>query len=75
MKLEIPRDAGLVAAKQIATALLEDGCCSRAEIAGSLRRGKAKVGDLEVVAQIADDFGAGARSESCLMPDAGFTDS
>jgi DNA polymerase/3'-5' exonuclease PolX len=61
MKLEIPREAGLAAAQRVAAALLEDGCCTRAEIAGSLRRLKPRVGDLEVVAQLAEEFGSGAR--------------
>lgn len=61
MKLEIPRAVAATVADRISSALVADGCCWRAVAAGSIRRQKPVVGDIEVVAELSGDFGASAR--------------
>lgn len=58
MKMAIPRAVAARAVEAVCEALLANGCATRAASAGSLRRGKATVGDIEVVAQLGEQFGA-----------------
>jgi DNA polymerase/3'-5' exonuclease PolX len=54
MKNKIP----LMQAQELAQQIVESlkPCCQRIEIAGSIRRGKSEVGDIEIVAQPKFDF-------------------
>jgi len=59
-KVEIPLGTAATAAQRICAALLDSGTVVRAVPAGSIRRQKPLVGDLEVVAELSDRFGSSA---------------